>query len=59
MICARLLPTGNSPARPLLTDCSVESRCQSQFKQPDRWTDFRQFQCGILPGRIVRLIRSA
>ena len=58
MICARVLLIGNAPARPLLTDCSVESRCQSQFKQPYRSTDFLQFCCEVcrdaLPGSFVQ-----
>ncbi len=58
MIGARVLLFGNTPARPLLTDCSVESRCQGQFKQPSRSTVFRQSQCEVcrdaLPGSFVQ-----
>ena len=56
---ARVLLIGNVPARPLLTECSVESRCQGQSKQPSRLTVFCQFHCEVcrdaLPGSFVLL----
>lgn len=47
MIGARVLLIGNVPARPLLTECSVDSRCLGRFKQPSRHTVLRQFSRAV------------